>query len=101
MEDMPVSAEGSGMAPAGGQATGAILLNAAYPLNDEQRAATEQMLGWSFVDVRNQRTTFSDEPLAEQVRALVERFGLTVDEWQHRPIAVVPPGLAPACATFL
>jgi hypothetical protein len=41
------------------------------------------------------------DPLVEQVEALVDRVGLSAEAWQTEPLVVNPPGYAPATAILL
>jgi hypothetical protein len=70
-----------------------LLLNFSHPLTPEQVAQVEALAG-AAVEVRA-LAAYLDQarPLAEQAAALADAVGLSPDEWQTRPILVVPPSL--------
>ena len=71
-----------------------ILLNFSHPLTDEHLAQVETLIGQKVTEVRGEMPQFDQEsPFAEQVRALADRVGLSPEEWQTRPLLVVPPSL--------
>lgn len=79
-----------------------ILLNFSHPLTDEQLAQVEALAGQAVVEVRDEMSEFDHQaPLGEQVRALVDRTGLTAVEWQTAALVVNLPGYAPAAALLL
>ena len=79
-----------------------ILLNFSHPLTDDQLAQVEALTGQRVAEVRGQMPQFDHEsPFAEQVRALVDRVGLSAEEWQTTPLLINPPGYAPATASLL
>jgi len=79
-----------------------ILLNFSHPLTDDQLARVEALTGQKVTEVRGEMPQFDHEqPFAEQVRALVDRVGLSPEEWQTMPLLVNPPGYAPATAVLL
>jgi hypothetical protein len=79
-----------------------ILLNLSHPLTPDQLAQVEALTGQPVVEVRGEMPQFDHTlPIAEQVRALVDRLGLTPEEWQTTPLLINPPGYAPATAVLL
>lgn len=81
--------------------TEVTVINFSHPLTAEQLAQAEALLGAKVervIDVRVQLNL--QEPLAPQIKALVDSVGFT-DEWQTRPIVVNLPGLAPAAALLV
>lgn len=79
-----------------------ILLNFAHPLTAEQLAQVEALTGQPVAEVRGEMPQLNHTlPFAEQVRALVDRVGLSPEEWQTTPLLVNPPGYAPAAAALL
>ena len=79
-----------------------ILLNFTHPLSGEQLAQVEALTGQAVTEVRGEMPQFDHQaPFERQVRALVERIGLSAEEWQTLPILVSPPGYAPAAVALL
>jgi hypothetical protein len=79
-----------------------ILLNFSHPLTGEHLAQVEALAGQAVVEVRDEMPQFDlQAPLGEQVRALVDRVGLTAVEWQTVPLVVNLPGYALAAALLL
>lgn len=71
--------------------------NFSHPLSDDQIAQLQALLVQVLlgapvervVEVRSQIEP--DQPLAPQVTTIVDRAGLTLEEWQNAPIIVIPP----------
>ena len=79
-----------------------ILLNFSHPLTDGQRAQIEVLTGQPIARIIESMPQFDDsQPLAEQVRALVDGIGLTSQAWQTGALLVNPPGLAPAALCLM
>jgi len=79
-----------------------ILLNFTHPLTAEQLAQVAALIGQPVAEVRGEMPQFDHQlPFAEQVRALVDRVGLSPQEWQTMPLLVNPPGYASAAAALL
>jgi transposase len=79
-----------------------ILLNFSHPLLPEHLAQIEALTGATVREVRGEMPQFDhDRPFDEQVRALVERVGLSPEAWQTTPLLVHLPGYAPAAAVLL
>jgi len=79
-----------------------ILLNFTHPLTADQLAQVAALTGQPVTEVRGEMPQFNHhEPFAQQVRALVDRVGLSPQEWQTAPLLVNLPGYAPAAAALL
>jgi hypothetical protein len=76
-----------------------ILLNFAHPLTATQRASVERCSGQALERVIEVKTQLNhDQPLATQVRQLVEAVGLSSEEWQTLPLVVNLPSLSVVAA---
>lgn len=79
-----------------------LLLNFSHPLTDAQRSQIEALTGQALDRVIERMPHFDDaQPLAQQVRELVDGVGLTSQEWQTEALLVNPPGLAPAALCLM
>lgn len=79
-----------------------ILLNFSHPLTPEQQAQIESLTGRAIERMIERMPHFDDgQPLAGQIRELVDRMGLTSQEWQTEALLVNPPGLAPAALCLM
>jgi hypothetical protein len=79
-----------------------ILLNFSHPLTAEQLAQVAALTGQPVAEVRGEMPQLDHATaFEEQVRALVDRLGLSAEEWQTTPLLVNPPGYAPAAAVLL
>ncbi|KPL82633.1 hypothetical protein SE15_11060 [Thermanaerothrix daxensis] len=71
-----------------------ILVNFSHPLSAEQIHQLEILTGQTverIIEVHSQIEP--DQPLGPQVTAMVDRAGLTMEEWQNAPILINPPAL--------
>ena len=79
-----------------------IILNFSHPLTDEQRARLAELAGAPIEDIRTIPVQIDQEQALEvQVRAIVDRTGLSPEEWQTRQLLINPPGYAPAAFVLL
>ena len=71
-----------------------ILLNFSHPLTEEQLTRIEVLTGQRVAEVRHVPAQFDNhQSFASQVRALADTCKLSPEEWQTRPILIVPPAL--------
>ncbi len=71
-----------------------ILVNFSHPLSAEQIHQLEILTGQTverIIEVHSQIEP--DQPLGPQVAAMVDRAGLSMEEWQNAPILINPPAL--------
>lgn len=79
-----------------------IILNFSHPLTSEQLAQVEALTGSAISEVRGEMMKLDNAlPFGQQVREVVERVGLSSDEWQTVPLVVNLPGYAPAVGVLL
>lgn len=79
-----------------------IIVNFSHPLTAEQRAQVESLAGKTIRRVIDVPTHFDDgQPFAEQVTGLVDRAGLTAEEWQTLPMVVILPSFGAIVAVLL
>lgn len=79
-----------------------ILLNFSHPLTPDQISQVEDITGEPAAEVRHVPAQFDHErPFAAQVVALADGCGLSPEEWQTRPLLVVPPALNFIAVTLL
>jgi hypothetical protein len=81
-----------------------IILNFAHPLTPDHLARIEALAGQSVAGVREEPTQTQidpDRPLAGQVRAIVDGFGLSPRQWQTAALLVNLPWYAPATGAAL
>ncbi len=79
-----------------------ILLNFTHPLTDDQRRQIEALTGQAIGRVIDRMPQFDEsQPLAEQVRELVEGLDLSSRTWQTEALLINPPGLAPAAMCLM
>lgn len=78
-----------------------ILLNFTHPLTAAQRGQIQALTGEMIAKDLGEMAQFDDQPLAEQIVALVDGVGLSAEEWQTLPLLLNPPGFAPATAALL
>lgn len=71
-----------------------FVLNFAHPLTEEQLKRIEELTGQPVERIIAVDSHINpEEPLMPQVAALVDRVGLSPEEWQTLPILVNPPAL--------
>jgi hypothetical protein len=77
-----------------------LVVNFSHPLAPHQREQLERTCGQAIDRVVDVRVQFDHaEPFSPQAVAAVDAAGLSGEEWQTLPLAVVPPALASiACA---
>ena len=79
-----------------------LILNFTHPLTEEHRQQIEALAGMPVDDVYTVAVQIDQQaPLAEQMRAIVDRVLLTSQEWQTRTLLINPPGYAPAAFVLL
>jgi hypothetical protein len=79
-----------------------ILLNFSHPLTPDHMAQVEALAGRPVERVIHAPAQFDHaRPFDEQVAALVERVGLTPQEWQTAPILINPPSFNLIAAMLL
>lgn len=79
-----------------------LVLNFSHPITDEQRARLAELAGAPVEDIRTIPVQIDQEQALEvQVRAIVDRAGLSPEEWQTRQLLINPPGYAPAAFVLL
>jgi hypothetical protein len=79
-----------------------ILLNFSHPIADEQRARIGELAGVPLAEIRTIAVQIDQtQALEPQMRALVDRIGLTSQEWQTGELLINPPGYAPAAFVLL
>ncbi len=79
-----------------------LVLNFSHPLTGEQRAKIEELAGTPVEEVRTIAVQIEQEQsLEEQMVAIVDRVGLSSEEWQTRSLVINPPGYAPAAFVLL
>ncbi|GIW01734.1 CRISPR-associated protein Csx15 [Roseiflexus sp.] len=78
-----------------------ILINFSHPLTEQQLAQIATFVGATpevrAIDAQIDR----ERPLAEVAVELVDRVGLSPDEWQTIPLLINPPALAPLAVAVL
>jgi hypothetical protein len=79
-----------------------LILNFTHPLTTQQREQIEALAATSIEEVRTIPVQINQEdPLEPQIIAIVDTVGLSSEEWQTRPLAINPPGYAPAAFVLL
>lgn len=78
------------------------VLNFAHPLTVEQSRTIEQLAGRMIEHVEPVPCQLDNaKPFEDQLAYLVDRINLTVEQWQTKPMLIVPPSYAPAASTLL
>ncbi len=79
-----------------------LILNFSHPLTAEQREQIEALTDEPIAEVRQIAAQVDlSRPLAPQVAEMAEAAGLSPEEWQTRPLLVVPPALNFSAVTLL
>jgi hypothetical protein len=79
-----------------------ILINFSHPLTGQQRAAIEGLAGQKITRLIERMAHFDlAQPLAGQVRVMVDEAGLSPTEWQQASLLVNPPALNYGTAAVL
>ena len=79
-----------------------LILNFTHPLTPDQRTQIESLADTRISDIRTIAVQINqDEPLVDQITAIVERVELSSEEWQTLPLLINPPGYAPAAFVLL
>ena len=79
-----------------------LLLNFSHPLTNTQRGQIEALTGQAIDQVIDRMPQFDErQPLADQVREMVEGLDLSSRTWQTEPLLVNPPGFAAAALCLM
>jgi hypothetical protein len=79
-----------------------ILLNFSHPLTQTQLEQIEALTGQAVERVVDSMPQLDHEmPFDAQIGELVDRVGLSPQEWQTKPLLVNPPGYASAAVVLL
>ncbi|MFH1635176.1 MAG: CRISPR-associated protein Csx15 [Chloroflexota bacterium] len=79
-----------------------LILNFSHPLTAPQRTQLESLTGQPITEVRHVPALFDNaESFHSQICRLVDSLNLTPEEWQTRPILLVPPAYNFAALTLL
>ena len=79
-----------------------VLVNFSHPLTEDQLKQLEDITGERIARVvQIDAQVDARRPLAPQVAAMVERVGLTPEEWQTLPILINPPSLNFSAVTLI
>ncbi|MBS1874703.1 MAG: hypothetical protein JSU00_15920 [Acidobacteria bacterium] len=79
-----------------------IIVNFAHPVTEAQRAQIAALTGEAVERAIDVPAQFDDRAgFAVQARALVDRAGLSADQWQTLPIVLNLPSLSSAAALVL
>ena len=78
------------------------ILNFTHPLTEEQLAKIEELAGEKITGVINIDSQIDTaKPIEEQIAAMLDRTGLTSEEWQTKPLLVNLPSLNYSAAAML
>ncbi len=79
-----------------------LILNFTHPLTDEHKAQIESLASLIIDDIHTIPVQIDqNEPLEDQIRAIVDAVPLTSEQWQTRSLLINPPGYAPAAFVLL
>ncbi len=79
-----------------------LILNFTHPLTDAHKAQIESFAGIPIDDIHTIPVQIDqNEPLEDQIRAIVDAVHLTSEQWQTRSLLINPPGYAPAAFVLL
>ena len=79
-----------------------LVLNFSHPLTEEQVGQIRKLIDGEIEEIRQIPVFFDNEkPFEEQVKDLIEACNLTPEEWQTRPIIIVPPAFNFIAVTLL
>ncbi|MHB8597024.1 MAG: CRISPR-associated protein Csx15 [Ktedonobacteraceae bacterium] len=79
-----------------------FILNFTHPLTTEQKTQIETLADTHIEEVRTIPVQINQaEPLVPQIVAIVDKVGLSSEEWQIQPLLINPPGFAPAAFVLL
>ena len=79
-----------------------LLLNFSHPLTEDQRAQIEALTGEKIAEVREIPSQMDvTQPFEPQISARVAAIALSPEDWQTRPILIVPPALNFAAVTLI
>lgn len=79
-----------------------ILINLSHPITEEQRMEIEALAKQSVETILSVPAHFDHgKPFSEQVTALVDAIELSSEDWQTKPILVVPPAYNFAAVTLV
>lgn len=79
-----------------------LILNFSHPLTDEQRAQIEALAGEKIADVIVIPSQMdNNQPFAGQIAAKVAEIPLSPEDWQTKPILIIPPALNFSAAVLL
>ncbi len=79
-----------------------LVLNFSHPLTDEQQEKIRELAKTHidrFLDVHVQID--QEEPLESQIRDIVDKIGLSSEDWQRTSLLINPPGYAPAACMLM
>jgi hypothetical protein len=79
-----------------------LILNFSHPFTDEQRTQIATLAAATIDDIRTIPVQINqDEPLMQQISAIVDAAELSSEEWQTRTLLINPPGYAPVAFALL
>jgi len=79
-----------------------FLLNFSHPITPEQRAQIEALTGQSIAEVIAVPSQMDNaRPFAEQIAEKVAALPLSGEDWQTKPILIVPPAYNFAAVTLI
>lgn len=78
------------------------ILNFAHPLTEAQLAKIEELAGENITEVIDIDSQIDPaKPIEQQVEAMLDRTGLTSQDWQTRPLLINLPSLNYSAAAML